>query len=122
MLSIFIIVFADFIVELLLGSGYEQSILLLRIMAFLPVIITLSNIFGVQTMLVFGMQKEFSRILMMAAVLNTCVVLPMIYLYEGIGVSVTITVTECFVTIMMWYVLKCKSINLLKVGQHYENA
>jgi len=122
LLSIFIIVFADFIVKLLLGDGYEQSVLLLRIMAFLPVIISLSNIFGVQTMLVFGMQKEFSRILMMAAVLNTCVVLPMIYLYEGIGVSVTITVTECFVTIMMWYVLKCKSINLLKVGQHYENA
>ena len=118
LLSLFIMVFAEWIVKLLLGSGYEQSVLLLRIMAFLPVIISLSNIFGVQTMLVFGMQKEFSRILMMAAVLNTCVVLPMIYLYEGIGVSVTITVTECFVTVMMWYVLKCKGINLLKVGQH----
>lgn len=114
LLSIFIITFADYIVKLLLGNGYEQSVLLLRIMAFLPVIISLSNIFGVQTMLVFGMQKEFSRILMMAAVLNTCVVLPMIYLYEGIGVSVTITVTECFVAVMMWYVLKQNGINLLR--------
>lgn len=114
LLSTFIIAFADLIVKLLLGSGYEQSVLLLRIMAFLPVIISLSNIFGVQTMLVFGMQKEFSRILMMAAVLNTCVVLPMIYLYEGIGVSVTITVTECFVAVMMWYVLKQNGINLLR--------
>lgn len=114
LLSVFITVFADFIVKLLLGNGYEQSVLLLRIMAFLPVIISLSNIFGVQTMLVFGMQKEFSSILMMAAVLNTCVVLPMIYLYEGIGVSVTITVTECFVTVMMWYVLKQNGINLLR--------
>lgn len=113
-LSIFIIVFADYIVNLLLGNGYEESVLLLRIMAFLPVIISLSNIFGIQTMLVFGMQKAFSRILVMTAVLNTGVVLPMIYFYKDVGVSITITMTECFVTFMMWYVLKSKGINLLR--------
>ena len=105
---------AEWIVELLLGNGYEQSVLLLRIMALLPVIISLSNVFGVQTMLVFGMQKAFSKILIMAAVLNTCIVFPLIYLFEGIGVSVSITVTECFVTIAMWYVLKSNGINLLR--------
>lgn len=114
LLSLFIIIFADFIVKLLLGAGYEQSVLLLRIMAFIPFIVSLSNIFGVQTMLVFGMQKAFSRILLMAAGLNTCVVLPMIYFYEDVGVSITITITECFVTFMMWYVLKKKGINLLR--------
>ena len=114
LLSVFILAFAELIVKLLLGNGYEQSVLLLRIMAFLPVIISLSNIFGVQTMLVFGMQKAFSRILMMTAVLNTCVVLPMIYYYEAVGVSITITMTECFVTFMMWYVLKQNGINLLR--------
>lgn len=114
LLSLFIIIFADFIVKLLLGAGYEQSVLLLRIMAFIPFIVSLSNIFGVQTMLVFGMQKAFSRILLMAAGLNTCIVLPMIYFYEDVGVSITITITECFVTFMMWYVLNQNGINLLR--------
>lgn len=114
LLSIFIITFADYIVKLLLGNGYEQSILLLRIMAFLPVIISLSNIFGIQTMLVFGMQKTFSKILFMSAVLNTCIVLPLICFFEGVGVSISITVTECFVTIAMWYVLRSNGINLLR--------
>ena len=113
-LSLFIFIFAEWIVELLLGNGYEQSVLLLRIMAFLPVIISLSNVFGVQTMLIFGMQKAFSKILIMAAVLNTCIVFPLIYLFEGVGVSISITVTECFVTIAMWYVLKSNGINLLR--------
>ena len=114
LLSLFIMVFAEWIVKLLLGSGYEQSVMLLRIMAFLPFVISLSNIFGVQTMLVFGMQKAFSRILLMAAVFNTCVVLPMIYFYGDVGVTITISMTECFVTFMMWYVLKQNGINLLR--------
>ncbi len=116
LVSLFILVFAEWIVKLLLGGGYEQSIIMLRIMAFLPVIIFLSNIFGVQTMLVFGFQKAFSKILIVAAALNTCIVFPLIYFFEGVGVSISITVTECFVTVAMWYVLKCNGINLLKVG------
>lgn len=114
LISLFILIFAEWIVKLLLGNGYEQSVLLLRIMALLPVVISLSNIFGVQTMLVFGMQKEFSKILIMAAILNFCIVFPLIYFFEGVGVSVSITVTECFVTVAMWYVLKNNGINLLR--------
>lgn len=107
-LSVFVFVFAPWIVELLLGSGYEQSVLLLRVMAFLPFLIALSNVFGIQTMLTFGMQKEFSRILISASIFNTCLVLPMILLFEGIGVCISITLTECFVTFTMWYVLRNK--------------
>lgn len=109
-LSLFILVSATWIVRILLGSGYEQSVILLRIMAFLPFLIALSNVFGIQTMLTFGMQKEFSRIIMMAAVFNTCLVLPMIYFFEGLGVCVSITLTESFVTLAMWYVLNKKGV------------
>ena len=106
LLSIFIFIFAEFIVDILLGSGYEESVILLRIMSFLPFIIALSNVFGIQIMLPFGMQSTFSKILICAAVLNTCMVIPLILLYQDIGVSVSIVITECFVTAVMFYVLK----------------
>ena len=111
-LSLFILLSATWIVRILLGSGYEQSVIPLRIMAFLPFLIALSNVFGIQTMLTFGMQKEFSRIIMMAAVFNTCLVLPMIYFFEGMGVCISITLTECFVTVAMWYILRKNDIIL----------
>lgn len=114
LLSCFILIFAEYIVGVLLGNGYGQSVLMLRIMAFLPFIISLSNIFGIQTMLVFGMQKEFSRIIMIAAIINTMIVLPSIYFYMGIGVCVSILITETIVTTSMWYVLKIKGIGILK--------
>lgn len=111
--SILIFIFAEWIVDILLGAGYEQSVLLLRILAFLPFIISLSNIFGIQTMLVFGMKKQFNKILLSAAVINTIIVLPMIYFYQAIGVSISITITEIFVTVTMCVILKKNNINLI---------
>lgn len=110
LLSIFIFIFAEPIVDILLGSGYEESVILLRIMAFLPFIIALSNVFGIQIMLPFGMQSIFSRILICAAALNTCMVLPLIYFWQDIGVSISIVATECFVTTVMYFAIKKQKI------------
>lgn len=115
--SILIFIFAEWIVDLLLGDGYEQSVLLLRILSFLPFIISLSNIFGIQTMLVFGMKKQFNKILLSAAVINTIIVLPMIYFYQAIGVSISMTITEMFVTLTMYIVLRKNNIDL--IGRKY---
>lgn len=112
--SVLIFIFAEWIVDILLGAGYEQSILLLRILAFLPFIISLSNIFGIQTMLVFGMKKQFNKVLLSAAIVNTVIVLPMIYFYQAIGVSVSMTITEIFVTLSMYYILKKNDIDLIR--------
>ena len=112
--SILIFVFAEWIVDILLGKGYEQSVLLLRILAFLPFIISLSNVFGIQTMLVFGMKKQFNRVLLSAAIVNTVIVLPMIYFYQAIGVSISVTITEVFVTSSMYYILRKNNIDLIR--------
>ena len=109
-LSLVLLIFADLIIKILLGNGYAQSVLLLRIMAFLPFIIALSNVFGIQTMLPFGMQNTFSKIIMCAAVLNTVIVLLAIYFYQGIGVCCSIVVTELFVTCSMGFVLVKKGL------------
>lgn len=50
-LSLCLFVFANLIVKLFLGNQYVESIIVLRILAWLPFIIALSNIFGIQTML-----------------------------------------------------------------------
>ncbi|NCD09004.1 MAG: flippase [Negativicutes bacterium] len=111
-LSTTIFVFAEAIVGILLGNNYGESVFLLRILAFLPLIIALSNLFGIQTMLTLGMQKTFSGILVKAAVFNTIIVLPLIYLYQSVGVCVAILITEFIVTTVMCFALKRNNIQL----------
>lgn len=112
MISLLVFTFADWIVNFLLGNGYEQSIILLRILSIVPFTASLSNVFGIQTMLTFGMQKVFSKILLTSVILNTLIILPLTYLYQDIGVCISITIVECFLAYIMWYVLRKNGINL----------
>jgi PST family polysaccharide transporter len=104
---------ADPIVNILLGDQYQRSITLLKVMAPLPFIIALSNIYGVQIMLNFGYKRAFTRILVFAAIVSILLSLKLVPIYQGLGTAVTILMVEVFVTISMfsylrlWRKVKC---------------
>jgi PST family polysaccharide transporter len=106
--SAILFLMAEPIVNLLLGQQYQQSILLLQIMAFLPFIIALSNIYGIQTMLNLGYKQAFSRILVLAAILGVGLSFALVPLYDGLGTAVTLLIVEVFVTVVMYIYLKVK--------------
>ncbi|MGT3802001.1 flippase [Vibrio cholerae] len=108
LISVLLFLLAEPIINLMLGQQYQQSILLLQIMAFLPFIIALSNIFGIQTMLNLGYKQAFSRILVVAAILGVGLSLVLVPIYEGLGIAVTLLAVECFVTVIMYFYLKIR--------------
>ena len=114
LVSSLIFIFAAPIVNIVLGNQYQQSIIVLRILAFLPFIIGLSNIFGIQTMLTFNLKRAFSRILISAGLLNITLALILTPLYQHIGVSVAVLTTEIFVTLSMFLYLKQKGIKIFR--------
>jgi PST family polysaccharide transporter len=108
MVSLILLLLAEPIVNLLLGEQYQQSILLLQIMAFLPFIIALSNIYGIQTMLNLGYKQAFSRILVAAAGLGVGFSLVLVPIYESLGSVFNVLFIEIFVTSTMWLYLRKK--------------
>lgn len=120
LISAVLFVTADSIVLLLFGPEYEASIVLIRIMAFLPFIIGLSNIFGIQVMLNFGLKAEFSRIVMLSGLFNSLMVVPLSYYQGANGAASSIVLTECFVTVSMFRALvKNKLIKMPLAGGVY---
>lgn len=105
---------APFIINIGVGNEYQESITVLRWMSFLPFIIVLSNIFGVQTMLTHNYKKEFSRILMISGLVNLIIVYPLILMYSEDGAAISLLITEFIVTIMMYVFLRSKEIYLIK--------
>lgn len=104
---------AEPIVHIIMGDSYEESILILRILSFFPFVVSLSNIFGVQTMVTFGMQNIFSRILMLSAIFNFALIFPLIYFGQGVGLSITVMLVETFVTVTMYLILRKNGIRLI---------
>lgn len=94
------------IVNLLFGPKYQQSVLLLQIMAFLPFITTLSNIYGIQTMLNLGYKQAFSRILILNATIGMSMSFIFVPRYQALGAACVILLVEILVTIMMLIFLR----------------
>ncbi len=105
-ISITIFVFANQIVLIILGKMYFNSILVLRIISFLPFIIVLSNIFGIQTMLNLNMKKTFTTIIICASAINIILALVLVPVYKEIGTSVSMLLAEIFVSSSMIFSIK----------------
>lgn len=114
LVSCLLFVSAPFLVQVLLGEKFIFSVLLVRWMAFLPFIISLSNILGIQTMLTFGMKSEFMKILVASGLVNIILLIPLALFLGAEGAAIAVTFTEIVVTVSMALVLRNRGYNLFK--------
>ncbi len=108
--TLLLIFFASEIVNLLLGNQYEESANVLKILAFLPLLIALSNVYGIQVMINTGYKKEFSKIVFLAGILNILLCVVLTYLFGEFGTATAVLIAEFFVTFEMWRFVKTKRI------------
>jgi len=113
-ITLFLFVLAEPIITFLSGSEYLPAIGVLKIISFLPFLIALSNIFGIQIMLNFGLKKAFSRILISAGLVNIVLSLILVPLWQEKGTSLAVLISEIFVTLAMFIVLEKKGIQAWK--------
>ncbi|MEQ1962910.1 flippase [Xenorhabdus khoisanae] len=113
-LSIAVFSLAPFIINFIYGSNYRDSIPVLMLMAWLPFIIGLSNIFGIQTLLVLGYRAIFSKILIFSGFINIILIIPLTYLYNEIGATISVLLTEIIVTTIMLLVIINKKLPIFK--------
>lgn len=113
LVSLFIFVFAEFLVNLLLGAEYQNSIIVVQILALMPFMIGLSNVFGIQTMLNFGRKKPFSQILIAGSIINLILSFVLVPLYQHIGSAISVLIVESFITIAMFIYLQRNGLKLI---------
>jgi PST family polysaccharide transporter len=94
-------ILAEHIVILLAGEQFRPAITVLKWLAPLPFVISLSNIFGVQILLPNQKTKAFNRVLSVAGALSLVMILPLILWKGAEGAAINTFITECFVTLAM---------------------
>ena len=102
--SISLFYFSETIINFLLGSGYEEAYFILKVLSLLPVVITVSNLFGVQLLLNLGLQKYFNRVIVICSLLHIVFITFSIHFYGVIGLAVQIVIIETLVAISMFLV------------------
>jgi PST family polysaccharide transporter len=115
--SLIMFVLAKPITLLCFGASAFASVGVVRWIAFLPFLIAISNVLGTQTMITFGLDRQFSRILIGAGVLNVAMAIPLIKLFAAQGAGASVLVTETAVTITMVFVLRSHGIHVVRLGR-----
>jgi len=113
LVSLFIFIFAEFLVNLLLGTEYQNSIIVVQILALMPFMIGLSNVFGIQTMLNFGRKKPFSQILIAGSIINLILSFTLVPLYQHIGSAISVLIVESFITIAMFIYVQRNGLKII---------
>lgn len=106
-------IFANPIINILFGAEYQSSIIILRILSILPFMVSLSNIFGIQTMLTFNYKKEFTKIVLMGGIIDITLGIILITLLQEVGIAISFAITETFITLAMLIFLQRKGIKII---------
>lgn len=99
--SLILLLFPYLIINILFGDKFAPAISTLRILAFLPLIIGLSNIFGIQGLLNLRKDAEVSIITLIGAVISIILNFILVPVYKFNGSAISLLITEITITGMM---------------------
>lgn len=107
--SLILFIFSPQLVGLLLGEKFATSGDLLRIISVIPVLSSLSNVFGIQTIIPLGYEKTLNKIVSSAAILHFILILILVPKYFAVGTSIVLVLTEFVITFLTFlFVVKKK--------------
>lgn len=104
--SVILFVFADLTTSILLGNKFAETAQLLRIISVLPLLISISNVFGIQTMISAGFEKNFNVVIGFAAVVHLIILFTLIPVYFAVGTTTALVITELIVTVLTFSFVK----------------
>jgi polysaccharide transporter, PST family len=100
-------------VQIAMGPKYMASVSVLGFLAMIPFTFAINNIYGTQGMLNFGMKAQFSRIILISAVLNNIILVPLCFWFKAPGAAASGLITQSLITVIMASVLYRRDIILL---------
>lgn len=113
-LCIFIFIYADVLSNIILGEKFSKSIILIKIMAFLPLVLSWANIYGLLSMINFGYKKELSKIYLKCGIVSIVTTLVLVSNFSEIGSAINWILIEFIATMFMVIFLKTKKISLVR--------
>ena len=119
--SLSVLILAPFLISLVYGHQFDASVPALQIISFLPLIIGISNVFGVQLMLNLGLDKMFFKSTFIASIIGVVLNIYMCKYYGYIGTAWNCVIVECVVTLLMFIALKRADINVIELRNFTPN-
>ena len=86
-------------IKMLLGSGFSDSLPMMRVLSLLPFLIATGIGFGNQWLLPRGNDKLFNRVVLVAGALNILLAVLFVRRYSGMGMCIAVVLAESFIAV-----------------------
>ncbi len=116
LMGLFIFAAAPSLVRFALGTGFEQAVLVLRILALLPPLMAVSNVLGIQWMLALGLDQLVNAVVFTACLLNVSLAIILVPHYLHVGMAVAVVSSEALVAFGLYAVLKQRHLDPVAVA------
>jgi len=110
--SLLMLLFPEVIIKIIFGESFLDSVITIKLLSFIPFIIGLSNIFGIQGLLNLKKDNLVVIITSMGALLGLILNFILVPIYRHNGTAVSWVITELFITTLMFFAF-VKSTNFL---------
>lgn len=97
--TIVLFVFSDELLYFVFGDESKNAIPIFKILTIIPLLVVIDTLFGTLLMLVFKRNKEYSRIILSAGILNLALALSLIPSFGGVGAALSVLIVEIYITI-----------------------
>ena len=111
-ISVIVLIFAKQLVLLLGDSTMLPSIEIIQILVFSVVIIAMGNVFGIQTLIPFGYNRIFTRVVLRSVILYFFLLF-LVWITLGFSIkniSIILVIVETFSTLNWYYFCKRKKL------------
>jgi PST family polysaccharide transporter len=100
--------YSNSVIIFVFGHNFSESNIILKIFAFIPFITSFSILYGSLNLLSANFQKQYFNILSSAGFLNILVAFVLTPTYQHIGLSISILLTETYISLLMLFFLYIK--------------
>lgn len=90
---------APLIVNIILGSGYGPSIIVLQVLSLLPFLAALSDVLSIQIMLPFSKDKFYTMIRIFTAILHVLIAVLLVPKLKEAGMAAALVLSQAFILI-----------------------
>jgi O-antigen/teichoic acid export membrane protein len=112
--GMFIWFLSPWLISMFYGSAFSEAATVLRILCFVPLILALGDLFGIQTMINLKMDKPFFNITLSGAILSVILNFLLAKQLGAVGTAWAWLLTEITITLIMWLFLFRNKIQLIE--------
>ncbi|MES0303040.1 flippase [Citrobacter sedlakii] len=113
-ISIVLFLLSEKIILFMYGVNYIDAISVMKVLAWLPFIVAVSNVFGYQTLLTLNLAKILSRAVLLGAICSMLMIFPLIKTWNIAGAAFTILLAELIVNQSMLIYIAHNKIPIFK--------